>query len=392
MFAAGCVEDAGDDGSGASDGPGADSDTGTASGETDRGRGSTPVPPAGSWPEFQGDRRNTGYSATSVPGGPSVEWRADTRADDISGAVVAEETVYVGTDEGTIAAVAAATGTERWTADIPVDSVQGMPALDVDSGALYAPGDDGLVRLDVTDGSVVWTSEIGASDPVLADGRLYVGAIDVAAVDTDDGSVVWRDDDIYTPAGRPPAVADGTVFVPGTESLFALDAERGTVEWEFAGGYGDDLSELTAPAVRDGAVHIAGQDGVGETVFSVDTATGEETSSVLLGDQRTVPVGSLALWGNRVVGIEEHGTVFSMSEAGGGWSRKLNDGVDVRAHSAPVAGRDHIVASTSAGTFAIDAEGGLAWRSEFGTAGSEPTVVDGWVFVADGNGTLVALH
>jgi outer membrane protein assembly factor BamB len=88
--------------------------------------------------------------------------------------------------------------------------------------------------------------------PAVADGRAFVAENDgaVYAVDIATQSVEWREE--ITTSDRAPAVVDGTVYVPGEETLYALAAESGSVQWE----YGMGMFDVRSPAVVDGTVYM----------------------------------------------------------------------------------------------------------------------------------------
>ncbi|MEM8609266.1 MAG: PQQ-binding-like beta-propeller repeat protein [Myxococcota bacterium] len=82
-----------------------------------------------------------------------------------------------------------------------VDAIVGL-ALDIEADQLYvgtlraSPSQDNLWAIDVLDGSLVWSTNVGSrvgAPPVLFDGRLYVvnQAGRFAAIDPSDGSEIW---------------------------------------------------------------------------------------------------------------------------------------------------------------------------------------------------------
>lgn len=100
-----------------------------------------------------------------------------------SSPAVAEGAVYVGSDDGSVYAIDAETGMERWA---------------------FATGD-----------------EVAAS-PAVADGIVYIGSLDdsVYALDAETGEERWR---LATGSGvfRSPVVADGVVYT-GFGILYAI--------------------------------------------------------------------------------------------------------------------------------------------------------------------------
>lgn len=227
-----------------------------------------------------------------------------------------ESTVFVSTTEGSIRALTAASGDERWsydlgtswsyfafTADVMfataglnlrcIDLETGTErwratnpgqerwhALEggdvfgtspvVEDGTVYANASDrGLFAFDASSGTEQWRFEgnLSSNTPAIADGRIYVGGKEgtlycVAA----DGTLEWEaaigDDQISNPA-----VVEGSVYATD-DSLIALDAESGDEEWRFE----RDEETFTAPAVVDGAVFVHSSTGI---VYAVDARSGD---------------------------------------------------------------------------------------------------------------------
>jgi outer membrane protein assembly factor BamB len=146
------------------------------------------------------------------------------------------------------------------------------PVLDSEKDVLYAAYDTTVLGVAAADGSELWSADVGvtvAVEPALADGVLFVvgGSPDggrLVAVDADDGVVLWEAD---TSAGveQQPAVAGGLVFTAatdGTVEVFAIDACAGSgggcdPVWSVGTG-----SAITgAPAVDRGQLYVGTADG-----------------------------------------------------------------------------------------------------------------------------------
>lgn len=145
------------------------------------------------------------------------------------------KSVYVGLEDGRVAAVAAEDGEPRWTAPVadPDDccpDIQGTPT--VADGRLFVPGiREELVAVDVTDGSVAWRTQVVDQDygnpvpsPAVDEDTAYVNTHHggLVALALDDGHVRWRVDE--PGSFLPPAVgADGFV-VPRGDAVVGYDA------------------------------------------------------------------------------------------------------------------------------------------------------------------------
>lgn len=159
-----------------------------------------------------------------------------------------------------------------WTAKIEGSSntARLASAPVVGNGRLFVIGTDARVRaFDAATGAPVWSVELGSKGNsgslfgggVSVDGtRVYAtnGVGDVAALNINDGSVIWK----KRPGGPlrgAPAVADGNAYVMSQDNqIFAMNAENGEMIWtesgtlEVTGVFG-----VAAPAVGQGTV-IAG--------------------------------------------------------------------------------------------------------------------------------------
>lgn len=80
----------------------------------------------------------------------------------------------------------------------------------------------------------------------------------------------------------PMAVGDGTVYVPGTNALYALDIETGEEGWRFEGP-DERNGTFRSPTVVEGTVYVTGRDHV----YALEAETGTETWRAELDTNRT---------------------------------------------------------------------------------------------------------
>ncbi len=208
----------------------------------------------------------------------SEVWRFDTDHNIIAGlgALYSDElieTLFVGTDEGTLYALDAETGQPRANPFDAGDSIWATPLLS--EGVLYVASVNGkLFALDAETFAPVWDEPFKSgqgliSDPVSADGIILVGGIDreLHAVDAASGEELWSFDAGTWFWGRP-LVVDGTVYAPSLDDrVYALSLETGDELWSFEAEEGIRSS----PVLTADTLVIVDRDG---NVYGLDPMTG----------------------------------------------------------------------------------------------------------------------
>lgn len=210
------------------------------------------------------------------------QWHRDFGEDrQVWSPTVAEGTVYVAaevmphaslaahTPQGKVWALDAATGDERWTF-ATTEEVTTTPAF-ANGMVFVSVRDNHIYAIDAESGHQLWalSTPMDVSDPVIADGRLYVQVRTehadalVLALDPGTGEQLWARSAGRVWAEATPAFANGVLvlvqhgahgFDPYTEHLLALDAATGEQRWS-----AELEGELNAlPLVQNGVVYIAG--------------------------------------------------------------------------------------------------------------------------------------
>jgi outer membrane protein assembly factor BamB len=196
--------------------------------------------------------------------------------------------VVVPTFDGRLVARERATGDRRWEREL--GAAPGTPAVAGDR--LHVGDRGGTLRVLDADGSDCWRVDRGPLVDGVGLGRAprvsykpAIGGESVYAVyvredasperarlvahDREDGSVRWtytvttRNDPV-----RSPAVAGGTVYLPGGDALHALATAGGEERWRYAVGAGEGVS---TPAIRDGSVYVSAKN-----VHALSAADGTE--------------------------------------------------------------------------------------------------------------------
>lgn len=172
------------------------------------------------------------------------------------------------------------TGDVRWT--IQPDDFIDTPPVVVGDVVLFVTRVGTVYAVDTMRESVAWTLSIGARDaplpPFAVDGcQLYLNTFGdgLYAIDVEHGELNWNLPEITSRAA--PAVADGTVYVGGTDGvLYAVNVESESVKWQR--DLGRAIS-LASPAIASGTVFVGDADGesgdVQPRVHALDAGTGE---------------------------------------------------------------------------------------------------------------------
>ncbi len=335
-----------------------------------------------------------GTSARSGAPGTSVRWTYTTGGPIESGLAVAVGTVYVGSQDGKVYALDAATGRLRWTYTTG-NLVLSSPA--VAGGTVYVGSDDGKVyALDAATGQVRWSyPTTGAVDsgPAVAGGTVYVSSGNgnvqgtptgnVYALDATTGQVRWTypTSSSYSVYSGP-AVAGGTIYVGGDFNVYALDAATGQVRWAYPTGGAVDSS----PAVSGGTVYVGSGD---DKVYALDAATGRLRWAYTTGG--AVDSCPAVAGGSVYVGSSDD-KVYALDAATGRLRWAYTTGGEVNSGPA-VAGGTVYVGSWSRKVYALDAATGrLRWAYTTGGAvDSSPAVAGSIVYVGSNDDKVYAL-
>ena len=266
---------------------------------------------------YRGSPARTGvYETEGVLVTPEAKWVFQTDRAIRSSAVVIENKVLFGSDDGNFYALDAETGTTVWTFETE-RQVRTSPL--VADGVVYFGADDLFMSaLDLDDGEVVWRSKVGMfrSSPVVAGGTIFFGS-DASlfhAYDARTGLLTWET--AVTPrhvVRSSPAVVGDTIFVtsvrarPAESTLFALERLSGDELWSYP------MEGRTAVAVATGAgaVLVATSDSTGTgRLYAVEQDSGElrwmSQEEDIEGLTSPALTDELVIWGidDRVVALD----------------------------------------------------------------------------------------
>ncbi|UPV74150.1 PQQ-like beta-propeller repeat protein [Halorussus limi] len=204
-------------------------------------------------------------SVTALRSDGTAEWTASAGERLSARPAVYDGSVFVGTADGTLTALRASDGRERWSATLAggdSDSDRLVTDVAVTDCRILAIASDDVVALD-PDGLVRWRAT-GGYGTVSTDGAsVYAGTDDghLRTFSAAGGAVEWetflgdrnhrRVDGIWTD----PVVADGTVYVSARpDSLYSFEARTGRENWKLTF---DSLAHSGKPVVADDDLFVS---------------------------------------------------------------------------------------------------------------------------------------
>jgi eukaryotic-like serine/threonine-protein kinase len=379
----------------------------------------TPVPtPDDPLPvvEFRGDLSNSGASLSSAPSRLDyVLWDRDLGAREIDATpAAAYGKLFVATRNGTLA-LDVGTGATIWRNAL----ARGFSSPAVfDNSVIVGTMNGTVVRLNATNGNVQWearllgqTSFSGiTSSPKVAFDRVYIGTFnetggagDVAALWVSNGTVAWRHATGSVHYSSP-AVGGGTVYVGVMGSynttsqvgfdppygVIALDAEGGHEKWFFP----TSDSVAASPAIAGSRLLVPAKDG---TVYAIDRANGtlDWKAAVDAGISSPAVFRDTLFVGGGTFGGS--GRVVALAVANGSMEWSFTPNGPVQGSIAYADGRLFFTTNTAAGTvYALNATTGGVTGS-FTPAPAEyildsPIVAHGTLFVGSDNGHVYRLQ
>ena len=237
---------------------------------------------------------NPTTSMSMVPNGPlgldlmSYRWKHVTadrtqeiHPQEFAAASMAGDTVYVGSEAGTLLAMRALTGEVRWQKNI--GSVSTAPLLA--RGSLYIGTDDGfMLCLDPQTGAERWRygtqGAIEQPPTISGDVLLFANEADhVYGLDVLTGKFKWQwkvtTPDEYTLRGHAGIAAHGELVFTGFSdgTMAALRRDTGSVAWSTSlKGEGEKFVDVdSTPVVVGTTVYVVSSSG---GVYALDEATG----------------------------------------------------------------------------------------------------------------------
>jgi len=276
-----------------------------------RGSGALGPPAVGGDTVYVGSTDGRLY-AVAIPTG-KARWNYQADEDLATRPAVAHGSVFVASFQDTLFCVDAATGARRWhhrrEAKGDGFTIFGAAAAAAGPDAVYAAYSDGFAAaLDPKTGAARWEKRIAPADDhldvdalVLDGGRLYAAAYSgaVLAVDARTGNTLWKS---AAPGAARLALAPGLVVAVSATSVQALSAADGAAVWTAPLG-----GSPTGDPVLAGKWLLvpAGEEGL----RWLETATGR---TLRVFDPGTGVSGPPAVAGSRVYVLSNGGDLFAL--------------------------------------------------------------------------------
>lgn len=187
-------------------------------------------------------------------------------------ALVVPDGVLVGLDNGRLVALRALDGRVFWESRLAGSSgrseVDKLSDLDADpvvfGESIYAVNYQGAAaRIDPSRGDTQWTTSLSSSSGLSVNGRMVVvtdEADTVWALDINDGSVLWKQENLsYRRLTAPAITDDGSVVVGDFQGyVHVLSGEDGSMAGRLKAGSGQITGR---PVLRDGTIYTLGRSG-----------------------------------------------------------------------------------------------------------------------------------
>ncbi len=314
----------------------------------------------------------------------------------------------------------AITGQSQWMRDLTpagenTDDASGGGLAIVGGQLFVTTGFGNLMALDATTGVTIWQQRLGSpatGAPTVRSGLVYLVTRDSRgwAIDTSDGRVRWQ---LNSPpsvsgvvGGAAPAVSDSLVIFPfGSAQLAAAFPNGGFQVWRSSvagsrpGKAYAQLSDVSADPVIRGKVIYAGNPS-GRTV-AIDADSGETIWRANEG-----ATGPVWVEGGSVFLVSDRAELIRL-KAGNGtriWGTQLPNLVparntrrerDVYAHYGPVLAGGRLWVASGDGVLRAfnPVDGQLVYNTEIsGGAATRPIVVQGVMYLVNGDGELLAFR
>ena len=376
---------------------------------------------AGDWPSIRRGVDGAGWAPGPAPQAPfRTRWEVNTPGAMMATPAVVGDRVFITTEDGAVAALAAGSGETLWSYDIgsPSDSA---PAVAGD--AIYVGSrNHRLLALRQDDGQLIWERNLGnivLGSAIVVDGTVYIGSTNgrLEALDAATGEPRWSAPANGWVVGHP--ATDGEVIAATSlgERFITVDPDNGRRRLIFFSG----TPVVGGPIIADGRAYFVTNRG---GVWAVDPAAvsrpfsrfayvakfnffywrlldtaPQQTGSLWVGSARGrvkySPVYSLEPdTGGRLFVVNEANRVTAFDGAGGQvlWETELAEEVAAE----PVAAGDALILGAIDGSLiALNmADGTETWRLDLGGSrlSAAPAISGNTLYAPTVDGRLTAVE
>ena len=231
----------------------------------------------------------------------SADWRTAADLAPDSTPLVFGDLLVAGGQGGAIQSFDAVSGVARW--NVQTDDSLPRAAAGDETRAYIGSHDGRLYAIEAATGATAWTVDRAAdhfATPAVRDGRVLAAAAapdgsELLAVDAVSGTVAWR---FAPPDGRgmhSPSVDATAVYISTDRHVYALSPDDGTVLWAHEG----ERWNTAGIAIADGVIYAFYDGG---TLYALDAKTGSERWRLFVGGD--VKTGTTLADGRLIVGTD----------------------------------------------------------------------------------------
>ncbi len=368
------------------------------------------------WPQVGGYPNHSMQNLSLNQGALKQVWKADigkgasNEIPLITQPVIVDGRIFTLDTDNHVTAFDITNGKEIWRKDVGVDDEDDSViagGIATSGGFLYITnGFNEVLALKPTDGGLIWRKTLPAPSraaPTVIDDRVFITTLDsrLMALNANDGSVIWEYTGISDEAslvGAPSAAANQDIVVPAFSSgeITALRVENGSIAWSDnlsnVRGFGgiSAITDIRALPVIDKGMIIA--ISFSGRLVAIDERTGSRVW------QRQIS-GSQTPWvaGNHVFILSSDNRLIALGRDNGSirWITQLprfDDGDPILFSGPVLAGGRLILAGSEGRVVEVQPENGTVireWEAE-GTVSIPPIVANNTLFLLDRDGKLSA--
>jgi len=349
------------------------------------------------WATFKANVGRSGFTESSAPESGHVFWKFQTGGAIVSSPVVADGIIYVGSTDGHLYAVKAASGSKLWSVQLG----SGISSPTVASGKVFVtckPGD--IVALDMYSGTQVWRQplgeESGFGSPLVVGSQVFVnGNQTVHVFNVGVGANLYNVDvNTRGSGGIAPLAYDGDLILAfrNTGYVFGcngFEAANGNGRFWITIGPSAVDTLKSGPAVSEGRTYAVSVDPEGYSIVYALEAFGMRAWSQQLGG--VTEASPAVAYGLVYIPTDKNVCALNATDGAIKWSYPVEGGGSV---SSPAVADGEVFFGLDNGyVYALDAySGSLIWDCKTGGAVySSPAISDGLLFVGSNDGCLYAI-